>query len=143
MNAVVDVRMADHLSGTCHGTVDMIEDILLTNLAKEAGLADYLQHLWSDTTQDNMDALLMALVDEDLQVVKTRSIDKRHLAHTDDAHHRRFLELGGQLLELVGNAEEEGTINLIDLDAIRDVQCLLVSNVDVAIVVDINLALLQ
>ena len=51
-----------------------------------------------------------------------RGVHEGYLTHTQDAHLRARLGGEDDLLEAVGDTEEEGAFNLIDLDALRQVE---------------------
>ena len=84
------------------------------NEVVEASLLELLMQLGADTRKDDVDAVFLVHADEVGEVVDARGIDERHLAHADDADTGLLVaDVGLQLIELVGDAEEEGTVDLI------------------------------
>ena len=92
----------------------MVEHILPANLIHNARLLQSLPHIGINAREDDGLVLLESRVDEDLEVVDARSVDEVNPTHTDNtdgfAH-----PIALQLLEPIGHAKEEGTLNLIDL----------------------------
>ena len=68
----------------------------------------------------------MAHLAEVLQVVDTRGVDKRHAAHTDNAHLGVAVEARHQVLELVGDAEEVRAVDFVHLHTVGDNEVFLV-----------------
>ena len=85
---MVLMRMCYHLLGTSQCAIDMVVDVLLAYDAKETCVPDDAKHVRTHAREDDADAILVALLDKDLKVVEACGIDKRNLAHADDANHR-------------------------------------------------------
>ena len=84
------------------------------NEVVEASLLELLMQLGADTGKDDVDAIFLVHADEVGEVVDARGIDERNLTHADDADTGLLVaDVGLQLIELVGDAEEEGTVDLI------------------------------
>ena len=82
------MRMCNHLLGTSQCSIDMVVDVLLAYHAKERSVLDDAKHIRTHAREDDADAIFVALLDKDLEVVEASGIDKRNLAHADDAYHR-------------------------------------------------------
>ena len=76
--------------------------------------------------------------DEALEVVQAGGIHEGDFAHSDDADAGFVAHAVHDVVELVGDAEEEGAVDFIDFDARREVQLLLVV-MDFAFVGEVDL----
>ena len=93
----------------------------------EAGLLQLAMHFGIHAGEDDVDALFVVHLDECLQIVYASGVDERHLPHADDADFRLLMpDVCHEVVELVGDAEEVRTVNLIDGTALWNDQVLLV-----------------
>ena len=88
-------------------------------------------HLRVDTREDDVDTFIVAHLHEVLQVVHSGGIDERHLTHSYDPHLRATGHTTHNLLEAVGNAEEEGAVDLIHLAAVGNLEVLQVGSLEI------------
>ena len=57
-----------------------------------------------------------------VRVVYAGRVDERNLAHADDPDLRTVVQHNHLFLELIGNAEEVGAVDFVDLNAVGDGQ---------------------
>ena len=116
------------LAGFLQRHIDVGTDVVGVHLVVEVSLLQLAVHLGRYAGEDNVDALLVVHLDEVGQVVDTRGVDEGNLTHTDNLHLRTAagVEVQHQIVELVGDAEEVGAVDLVNGTALGDEEVLLV-----------------
>ena len=78
----------DNIIGHNHSFGDMVAYMVRAYHAVYACMFERLAHVGLDSRKHNVDAFFLRRADEYLEVVKTRSVDKRYFTHADYAHKR-------------------------------------------------------
>ena len=95
-------------------------------------------YLFVDTGEDHVDMLGIRQTPEALQVVQASGVDERDFTHTDDADLRLVTHVFHHTVELIRYTEEERAIDLIYLNALLQLQYLLVV-MDLTLIAQVDL----
>ena len=118
--------------------MDVAADVVGSELSVHAAAEEHGADVVVDAGEDDGDAFAARESAEALQVVQAGGVHEGHLTHTDDANGGLAAgDLLHTLVELVGDAEEEGAVDLVDLYATRHVEVLVVV-VDLALVREVD-----
>ena len=125
--------LSENLTGTVEGDIDMRTDVFCTDKLVELRLVEHSLYLFVNTRQYDLNALFLRHQAEVRKVVDTRGIDEGHLTHTDDTHFGASVSQSAHnLLELITGTEEVGTVDLVDLYALRNGEVFKVAQLEVA-----------
>lgn len=114
----------------------MVTDVLTTDHLDESGLLESREDVAVDTRKNELNTTGLGAEIELLEVVYTGRIDEGNLTHTDDADLLVVLaDATADFIELIGNTEEIGTIDLVHLSVSGDVKLLEILTVEADIVV--------
>ena len=118
-------RPSEDPAGPLEGLVDVGADILRADHPVDIRPLEHVAHPLVDAREDHLYALGLGEADEALEVVQARRVHEGHLAHPDDADAGLVAHALHDAVELVGDAEEEGAVDLVDLHATWDGEALL------------------
>ncbi len=104
--------------------MDIGADVLRTDLLVDFRFLEHVAHPLVDAREDHLYALGLGEADEALEVVQARRVHEGHLPHPDHADTGLVAHAHHDAVELVGDAEEERAVDLVDLHATRDGQFL-------------------
>ena len=101
----------------------MVADILPANHLHQPRFLQRVEHMVIHTRQHQLNAAVLRTQIQLLQVVDTRRVDERHLAHTDNPHLQVILpDTAANLIKLIGYTEEIRTIYLVHIGMVRDME---------------------
>ena len=98
----------------------MIRDVLLAKHIVETSLLQLRVYLLANTRENHLDILLLTHLAKIREVVNTRRINKRNLAHANHTNLRTVAECSHHLLKLITRSEEERTVDLVNLHTLRN-----------------------
>ena len=119
----------------------MIGDVILAEHIVETGLLQLRVYLLANTRENHLDILFLTHLAKIREVVNTRGINKRNLAHADYSNQRTVAERSHHLLKLITRSEEERTIDFVNLHTPRNRIVLQVGRKEVILLVQVNLIL--
>ena len=121
-----------------YSLINVAANILRTDLLIETRLRQYFMYLFVDTRKDHVDMFGIRQTPEALQVVQASGVDERDFTHTDDADLRLVTHVFHHTVKLIRYTEEERAIDLIYLNALLQLQYLLVV-MDLTLVAQVDL----
>ena len=114
---------AYYFSCTRKRSIDVVTDILSSYKFHQACLIERFENVLVNARQYELDAAMLGAQVELLKIVNASTVNKRYLTHTYDTHFLVvFTNTAANLIELIGDAEEIWSINLIYLGVCRDMQ---------------------
>ena len=128
-----------NLIGTCQSEVNVVADVLLAQQLFKVVSAQYGVDFLVNTRENDSDAFFLTHQTHVLQVVESRRVDERYLTHTNDAHLGTTAIACHDIFETVTCSKEVRTIDLVDLDTLRNGEVLQVASLHVGILVEVNL----
>ena len=124
--------------GDFESLVDVGANVVVADIFREFVLLKDLTDRRVDTREDNRDAGAVALLYKVREVVDSRRVYKRYLAHTDNPDARLILHPGHYIVEFACNAEEIRTVNLIYLNSVWNVEMLKVEVVELTVLIRVD-----
>ena len=122
---------AYYFSCTRKRSIDVVTDILSSYKFHQACLIERFENVLVNARQYELDAAMLGAQVELLKIVNASTVNKRYLTHTYDTHFLIvFTITAANLIELIGDAEEIWSINLIYLGVCRDVEHLKVLSME-------------
>ena len=122
---------AYYFSCTRKRSIDVVTDILSSYKFHQACLIERFENVLINARQYELDAAMLGAQVELLKIVNASTVNKRYLTHTYDTHFLVvFTNTSANLIELIGDAEEIWSINLIYLGVCRDVEHLKVLSME-------------